>query len=111
MLDVFEGKEPWHLLSEDLPQLAAVPDRREKKESRKAGRNIEQGVTNERNCQQSVSLHEQSLRNDQQGQSAVSVLFVIGVILTVALQVVNRYFIVKISDYSATFTDELDRFL
>jgi TRAP-type C4-dicarboxylate transport system permease small subunit len=43
--------------------------------------------------------------------SAVSVLFVVGVIFTVALQIVNRYVIVKVSDYSATFTDELARFL
>lgn len=43
--------------------------------------------------------------------SAISFSFVVLCVLTVLLQVINRYVIVKVSDYSATFTDELARFL
>lgn len=43
--------------------------------------------------------------------SGISFCFVVLCTLTVLLQVVNRYVIVKVSNYSATFTDELARFL
>ena len=43
--------------------------------------------------------------------SAISFCFVVLCTLTVLLQVINRYVIVKFTDYSATFTDELARFL
>lgn len=43
--------------------------------------------------------------------SAISFGFVVLCTLTVLLQVINRYVIVKVSNYSATFTDELARFL
>lgn len=43
--------------------------------------------------------------------SGISFLFVITCTLTVLLQVINRYVIVRFTDYSATFTDELARFL
>lgn len=43
--------------------------------------------------------------------SAISFGFVVLCTLTVLLQVINRYVIVKLTDYSATFTDELARFL
>ena len=42
---------------------------------------------------------------------AVSFAFVVLCTLTVLLQIINRYVIVKVSNYSATFTDELARFL
>lgn len=42
---------------------------------------------------------------------AVSFVFVVLCTLTVLLQIINRYVIVKVSNYSATFTDELARFL
>ena len=41
----------------------------------------------------------------------ISFCFVVLCTLTVLLQIVNRYVIVKVSNYSATFTDELARFL
>lgn len=41
----------------------------------------------------------------------ISFCFVVLCTGTVLLQIINRYVIVKISDYSASFTDELARFL